>query len=663
MDKHSSFNFSMRSSIGERVFRLPRRCKQAILMVSDMIFMMIAIWSSIAFRLGHTNFTFHKAEYIAFAMTIIISMMVFLRMGLYRAVVRFMGQQAILTIIRATVISSLFFSCCLFLTRGEVPRSSPFIYFGLLMFFIGGSRLFMRTLYQSSLRKIGKKVIIYGAGSAGRQILTSIHHGGAYSPVCFIDDDVAMQGRIVNGLKVHSPDRLNEIVTVHEVSHVLLAMPKAERERRRFIVQSLESLPVHVKTVPSFEDLIGGRAELTELQDVEIEDLLGREPVPPHPELLERCIIKKRVLVTGAGGSIGSELCRQIMASNPEELILFDCSEYALYKIHQELIEQRTRLKNVTKVVPMLGSVRSEKALLEIMRTFEVQTVYHAAAYKHVPLVEYNVTEGILNNIYGTKSAAEAAVAAGVETFVLVSTDKAVRPTNVMGASKRVAELVLQALSQIQDQTRFCMVRFGNVLGSSGSVVPLFRQQIKNGGPVTVTHKDVVRYFMTIPEAAQLVLQASAMGTGGDVFVLDMGQPVQIIDLAKRMIRLMGREVKTTENPSGEIEITFSGLRPGEKLYEELLVGDNVSGTGHPMILRAEEDALPHETLVGRLEELKSACDSFDTNSLQEVLVSIVPGFLPKDGLSDVLWRKRQLSLKNLEKDNIKSLFPNSTVN
>ncbi|HEY6132054.1 MAG TPA: nucleoside-diphosphate sugar epimerase/dehydratase, partial [Halioglobus sp.] len=505
---------------------LPRNIKQACLLSLDMVYVTAAMWSAVALRYGYLDFYLGPLEYACGAVTIFASAVVFLRLGLYRAVIRFMGQQAIWAIITAAGYSTLILGATIFFARAEVPRSTPFIYWVFLLVGIGGTRLAVRAYYQAKLRAQSENVIIYGAGQSGRQLLHALHHGEQYHPVVFVDDDRYLQRSVINGLPVARPEEIEQLIVQHNITQVLLAIPSASPERRKEIINSLVGLPVYVRTVPTINELLAGEASVNQIRDIDLDDLLGREPVPPHPELIESCITDKVVMVTGAGGSIGAELCRQIIRSGPQELILLDNSEYALYSIERELREAMANLHLEVELVALLGSVQDQNRLESISRTFEVSTVYHAAAYKHVPLVEYNIAEGVANNVFGTWYAATAARKAGVETFVLVSTDKAVRPTNIMGASKRLAEMILQGLSQQESSTRFCMVRFGNVLGSSGSVVPLFRQQIKGGGPVTVTHPDVSRYFMSIPEAAQLVLQAGAMATGGDVFVLDMGEPI-----------------------------------------------------------------------------------------------------------------------------------------
>ena len=625
----------------EKLVELPRNIKQSMLLGIDMAFVCAAMWLAVAFRFGHTDFVLGPIEYACAAITLAATSIIFLRQGLYRAVIRYMGQQAIWAIITAVSYSTLVLGASIFFTQADVPRSMPFIYWVLAMLGVGGSRLIVRAYYQTKLRSLTKNVIIYGAGESGRQLLTALHHGDQYRVIAFVDDDVRLQRAVINGLRVAAPGAMEELIKEHNITQVLLAIPSASAERRREIINSLVGLPVHVRTVPKIHELVAGRAAVTQIQDIDLDDLLGREPVPPHPELIDRCITDKVVMVTGAGGSIGAELCHQILMAGPKELILLDNSEYALYQAERSLRELQARLGSHIEMVVLLGSVQDQRRLETIFNTFGVQSVYHAAAYKHVPMVEYNVAEGVYNNVFGTWYAAEAARRTGVETFVLVSTDKAVRPTNIMGASKRFAELVLQGVAQNDYHTRFCMVRFGNVLGSSGSVVPLFREQIEKGGPVTVTHPEVSRYFMSIQEAAQLVLQASAMGTGGDVFVLDMGEPVRIVDLAKRMIRLSGYEMDH-DTPVGEhIDIEFIGLRPGEKLHEELLLGTAVTGTGHPMIMRAEEDCLSYTQMRLALKDLQQYCDNMDCVGIPSVLSEAVDGFGGQEIRHDHVWVKQ----------------------
>lgn len=645
----------------DTLFSWPRHWKQSVLLTVDLFFIPLAIWLAVIFRYGGQIYDFTPNDFVAIIATMILSAAFFLRNGFYRAIVRFMGQQAILTIIQGVTLSALMLAIAGFITRSDIPRSTPIIYWALAIVLIGGSRLLVRSFYHGVLRRSGDRVIIYGAGISGRQLLTTLFHSGDYNPVVFVDDDPGTVGSVINGLSVYRSDQLEALIEEFDISHVFLALPSVTRQRRRSIIDGLEGLPVHVKSVPELGDLMSGRAAVDDLNDIELEDLLGRDPIPPKIGLMGKCITGKSVLVTGAGGSIGSELCRQIVRCRPSKLVLLDISEYALYKIHKELLSiMDSRQLDIT-VMPLLGSVQNHARMASIFENLDINTVYHAAAYKHVPLVEYNIAEGVMNNVFGTLITSRAAVKAGVETFVLISTDKAVRPTNIMGASKRMAELVLQAFNGKYSDTRFCMVRFGNVLGSSGSVVPLFREQIKSGGPVTVTHKDIIRYFMTVREAAQLVLQASALGRGGDVFVLDMGEPVRIVALARRLVRLMGREVKDKQHPNGDIEIVFTGLRPGEKLYEELLVGNNVTGTEHPKILSAQEEWLSEDKIDTYLLRLEQACEANECDEIQAILLEAVSGFEAKDGISDVMWTSSESSrLPAADKDTniVTGIFP-----
>lgn len=549
-----------------------------------------------------------------------------------------------------------------------VPRSLVFNYWWLSMLLIGGLRLAMRQYFMgdwySAVQSVPflnrqdglPRVVIYGAGAAGNQLVAALRLGRAMRPVAFIDDDKQIANRVIAGLRVYTAKHIRQMIDETGAQEVLLAIPSATRARRREILESLEPFPLHVRSMPGFMDLASGRVKVDDLQEVDIADLLGRDSVAPRKELLERCIRGQVVMVTGAGGSIGSELCRQIMSCSPSVLILFEHSEYNLYSIHQELERRIKRESLSVNLLPILGSVRNPERLVDVMRTWKVNTVYHAAAYKHVPIVEHNIAEGVLNNVIGTLHAVQAAVQVGVQNFVLISTDKAVRPTNVMGSTKRLAEMVLQALSNESapvlfgdrkdvhhvNKTRFTMVRFGNVLGSSGSVIPLFREQIKRGGPVTVTHPSITRYFMTIPEAAQLVIQAGSMGQGGDVFVLDMGPPVKILELAEKMIHLSGLSVRSERSPHGDIAIEFSGLRPGEKLYEELLIGDNVNPTDHPMIMRANEEHLSWEAFKVVLEQLLAAVEKDDYSRVRQLLRETVSGYAPDGEIVDWIYRQRR---------------------
>lgn len=647
----------------ERLIQLPRNIKQAGLLAVDMGFVAFAIWAAVAFRYGRMDFAFGPVEIFCAAFTVVVSAFIFLRLGLYRAVIRFMGQQAIWAVITAVSYSTLVLGAAIFFTQAQVPRSMPFIYWGIALLGIGGMRLSVRAYYQAKLRSLSENVLIYGAGESGRQLLTALNHGDQYRAVAFVDDDPRLHHSVINGLQVVPPEEIEQLIAQHDITQVLLAVPSASPERRKEIINSLVGLPVYVRTVPRITELVAGEASVNQIQDVDLDDLLGRDPVPPHPELIDRCITGKVVMVTGAGGSIGSELCRQIVLSGPRELILLDNCEYALYNAERELREIMQGANLEFDMLALLGSVQDGRRLESIFRTFRVDTVYHAAAYKHVPMVEYNVAEGVANNVFGTWYAAQAARKAGVGTFVLVSTDKAVRPTNIMGASKRFAEMILQGLAQRETSTRFCMVRFGNVLGSSGSVVPLFREQIESGGPVTVTHPEVTRYFMSIKEAAQLVLQASAMGTGGDVFVLDMGEPVRIVELARRMIRLSGYETDHDSHVGEHIEIEYIGLRPGEKLYEELLLGSNVAGTGHPMIMRAEEECLTYGQIHSYVTELMHYCDALDCVGITSVLRKAVSGFSEHEVRHDHIWNRQaelgtQTRASSVAVSNVKELFP-----
>ena len=619
----------------------PRELRFLILLASDLVIVCAALMGSVT--LGHERPFFPKdvIEVAVLTGVLLGASVIFIRQGLYRAIIRHMGPQAVWDLVGAVTLIALLLALVTYAVPLDAAPSAPGIFWLLLFFGMGGIRLLAKALYQTSSGRGSRRVVIYGAGESGRQLLHALNHGAGYDVVAFVDDDHALHNAVINGRPVFSSELLESLVHGQGISQVLLAVPSASADRRREIINSLVGIPVHVRTVPKISELVAGRASVNQIQDVDLDDLLGRDPVPPHPELIESCINDKVVMVTGAGGSIGSELCRQIMESGPRELLLLDISEFALYKIEQELKARSAEMGYRFPVVTLLGSVRDEPKLEALFKTFKVQTVYHAAAYKHVPLVEYNVAEGVANNVQGTWCAARAAERGGVETFVLVSTDKAVRPANIMGASKRFAELIVQGLAQLDTPTRFCIVRFGNVLGSSGSVVPLFRDQIERGGPVTVTHPEVSRYFMSITEAAQLVLQTGAMGTGGDVFVLDMGEPVRIVDLARRMIRLSGYELEGDALSAEHIDIEFIGLRPGEKLHEELLLGTSVAGTGHPMIMRAEEDSLNFEMLESATQALVAACASLDCNAITQILRRHVIGFEAHEVRYDHVWLKQ----------------------
>jgi len=601
---------------------------------------------------------------LSFVVPVIATLFFFARLGLYRSIIRYMGQQAIFAVLQGVTISALLVAIVAFLTGGFMPRSVPIIYWCFAYVFIGGSRLVIRAYYQKGVQIHKERVAIYGAGTSGLQVYNALLHGIEYKPVFFIDDNVAKQGRLIDGLHVYHPDQLQTLMNRFHVTRVLLAMPSIPLYRRKEIMYQLEQKKIEVQMVPGVEDLLSGA--LSQGDDVTrvYENVLGRDPVQPDLTLLNQCIENKVVMVTGAGGSIGGELCRQILHSHPKKLILIEASEYALYNIEKELMAEEVYegLQDI-EIVPLIGNVQDKELMSRIMATYHVQTIYHAAAYKHLPMVERNVVEGVRNNIFGTLSTAEAAVKNDVETFVLVSTDKAVRPSSIMGATKRCAEMICQSFNY-HFPTRFCMVRFGNVLGSSGSVIPLFLEQINSGGPVTVTHPDVTRYFMTLRESAQLVLQAGSMGRGGDIFVLNMGEPIKIIDIARRMIQLMGYEPKEKEG-KGDIEIKITGMRSGEKLHEELLMGDNVTGTSHPMILRAEEPGAEFVNLQSYLGKLSEACDTADCQAIRHLLQEFVPDYKPQNELDDVIWRATKSNTSEAEpvirRDNVEPLVRKPT--
>ncbi|PKG83977.1 nucleoside-diphosphate sugar epimerase [Colwellia sp. 75C3] len=628
-------------SLIQSVLKLPRTYKRAISLLIDSVFLLCAFWLALFMRLESFSPLFEQNYWLVFACALPLCLLAFVKLGLYRAVLRYMNMQAVWAIALGSVVSAMFIIGLSFTLNAGIPRTVPFIFMSLCLIFVGGSRISVRAVISHQLWHKKASVLIYGAGSAGRQLSNALSQGPEYHAVAFVDDDIALHRSVIQGIRVYSPDEISTLVINKKVEKILLAMPSASRARRKEVLSKIDSLGVEVLTIPGMADVVDGKAKLEEFKDVGVEDLLGRDPVEPKPELMNADVAGKIVMVTGAGGSIGSELCRQIILLKPAKLVLFELSEFGLYTIDKELNEYILTHGLAVEVMPLLGSVQNVNRIETVMKSFAVQTVYHAAAYKHVPLVEHNVVEGVRNNVFGTYYAARAAINANVETFVLISTDKAVRPTNIMGTTKRMAELVLQALSKTQKSTRFCMVRFGNVLGSSGSVVPLFRKQIRAGGPVTLTHPDITRYFMTIPEASQLVIQAGAMGKGGDVFVLDMGDSVKIYDLARKIIQLGGFSVKEDQTPEGDIEIKCTGLRPGEKLYEELLIGDNVAGTTHERIMSAQEAMLDWFELEPMLNSLDEACHAFDHELIREILFIAPTGFNPTDGICDLVWQQK----------------------
>ena len=631
------------------IWHLSRFKKRVISVSIDTLLILFALHIALWTRLGDFQFLNDGDNLLLAGFTVITTVIIFTKIGLYRAVLRYLTFQALFVVMAGAILSSISLAVFAYYLQEPIPRTVPIIYGAYLALLCGGSRLIVRNLVATTSPSKGshQEVLIYGAGSGGRQLAVALRASESYQVRAFIDDDSTLTNTVILGLPVVGLDKTQALIDKHDISKILLAIPSASRARRKQVLDLLAPLPVEIQTVPDMADIVSGKAKIDELSDVPIEDLLGRDAVAPQQVLMEANIKGKVVMVTGAGGSIGSELCRQILKQQPKTLVLFEVSEFGLYQIDRELSLVKETKGYDIEIVPLLGSVQRPHRLLTSMQSFGVQTVYHAAAYKHVPIVEYNVVEGVRNNVYGTYYTAKAAIDAGVESFVLISTDKAVRPTNVMGTTKRMAELGLQALAQQENQkergTRFCMVRFGNVLGSSGSVIPLFKKQIKAGGPLTVTHPDITRFFMTIPEAAQLVIQAGAMGKGGDVFVLDMGESVKITDLAENLIKLSGLSVKNEENQHGDIEIQFSGLRPGEKLYEELLIGDNVARTAHERIMTAQEVFLPIDEYDTLLESLDFACHNLEHEAIRQLLLDAPTGFKPTDGIGDLVWNASQI--------------------
>ena len=641
------------NGLAEHLLRLPRLLKQVVVLGVDVSMAVLAVWLAFYLRIDQTGAPVLNQGYV-YGLAIVLFVPIFVRMGLYRAIFRYAGMPAVVTTAVSVVIYGIvFFAILLWVRWDGVPRSIGLIQPILFLLLAGGWRILARywlsgagdAEYDSFSKK---HLLIYGAGDAGVQTASALDVMREFSVRGFVDDDPGKIGRTINGVPIIAPADAAGFICKHKIANILLAIPSLNRIRRREIIDQLQLLPVHVRSLPGMLDLASGKVSVSDFQELDIEDLLGRDPVAPDPLLLAKNLADKVVLVTGAGGSIGSELCRQIILERPKALVLVEHNEYGLYAIHQnlELLCKEHGLR--VQLLPKLGSIRNLRRLTAIFEECKPHTVYHAAAYKHVPLVQENPAEGILNNVFGTLNVARVAMEQGVERFVLISTDKAVRPTNVMGASKRMAELVLQAMAgalQVDfgpvdersvgaptaNRTCFCMVRFGNVLGSSGSVVPLFRSQLLGGGPLTVTHAAVTRYFMTIPEAAQLVLQAGAMGDGGDVFVLDMGKPVKIVDLARRMIQLSGLTVKDEAHASGDIEIKVVGLRPGEKLYEELLIGDNPETTAHPRIMKAHEQFLSWDGLLPHLLTLRAGAKAGDAELINNVLTQLVSGYVRSD--------------------------------
>jgi FlaA1/EpsC-like NDP-sugar epimerase len=633
------------------ILALPRAAKRFVALSVDLGLCVVTVWLAFYLRLGEFVALSGTALW-AVGASVSIALPIFIVSGLYRAIFRYSGWPALLAVARAVGIYGLLYAS-VFASIGVagVPRTVGIIQPILLLLFVGASRalaqVWLGDQYLSILKRASRpKVLIYGAGTTGRQLASAMANNHEMQVAGFLDDDDRLYGHVLNGQPIYNPADLDNLATTLNISDVLLAMPSLSRKRRNEILSQIRVARVAVRTLPSVTDLAQGKVSIADLRELDIDDLLGREPVAPNHILLAKNIVGKVVLVTGAGGSIGSELCRQILALAPAKLLLIEQSEFALYAIHQDLEEKLAN--RYIMLVPLLASVQDYERMREIMSTWHPDTVYHAAAYKHVPLVEHNPAEGIKNNVFGTLRTAQAAAEDGVSDFVLISTDKAVRPTNLMGASKRLAEMVLQALAATNPGTKFSMVRFGNVLGSSGSVVPKFRQQIRDGGPITLTDPDITRYFMTIPEASQLVIQAGAMAKGGDVFVLEMGQSVKIIDLARRMIELSGLTVKDEKNPDGDIEIEISGLRPGEKLYEELLIGDNPRPTPHQRIMKAHEEFIPWADLENKLNALQMALNVNDVGVIQLIMQQLISGYTPSDEIVDWVYLEQEAEVRAL---------------
>lgn len=633
----------------DKILILPRSKKRVIVLLVDLLLLPLALWISFSLRLGVFYVPTGEILYLFLAVPFI-AIPIFIPLGLYRAVIRYIGFLAMWAVVKAVSLYTLV--CGIVVLLGaipEFPRSVLLINWLVTLLLIGGTRALARWWLTGNLNfrhdnENQRNVAIYGAGSAGIQIATALTGSPEFNPVAFIDDNRSLQGNYIHGMRVYSFSKLRHVIDDLSLQEVLLAMPSVPRSQRSKIITRLEPYALHVRTLPGMDDLASGKLKADDIREVGVNDLLGRTPVEPDAELLNANIQGKVVLVTGAGGSIGSELCRQIIKLEPAALVLYERSEHDLYLIERELLKTAQKMypDQGNLITPILASVLDQKRMEAVCQAFGVETIYHAAAYKHVPMVEKNPSEAVRNNVFGTYRVAQAAINSGVETFVLISTDKAVRPTNTMGATKRFAEMILQEMARHREiKTRFTMVRFGNVLGSSGSVIPLFRDQIRNGGPVTVTDAEITRYFMTIPEAAQLVIQAGAMGDGGEVFVLDMGEPVKILDMARRMIHLSGLQVKDDGNPEGDIEIVFTGLRPGEKLYEELIIGENDSPTQHPLIMSANEDSLGWNALQKYIADFELAVESNDVDYSRELLLGSVKGFAPQCDVADLVQLKQ----------------------
>ena len=631
-----------RLSILSQILEYPRYFKVLIMIIADYLSLLSSLVLTILFA-NKSFFFFDLIEIIGLFSIPLVTLSVFMLLRVYKSMVRFINFNGLITICAGIFLSTAILMMCRYLFLGMLyftpitsllTLSDILIYSAFSFVLILGSRLLAYSLFENTTG--AKKVAIYGAGSAGVQLASALRLSKEMNPTCFVDDDKKLHGTLIGNLKVLTRKKLLRRIQKGKVDEVLIAIPSASRMKLKSLLEEIEGTSVRVRILPGVSELAQGKILVKELKEVALEDLLGRNEIIPNLHLLQKNIKGKNVLITGAGGSIGSEISRQVAKNDPKKIILLDSNEYALYLIKNEIEELESKID----IVSIIGSVINRERMREVCSSFDVQTIYHSAAYKHVSLVEENPFEAVSNNIYGTKICAESADEKGVETFVLISTDKAVRPTNIMGATKRFAELILQSMA-LKSNTNMAIVRFGNVIGSSGSAIPLFLKQIKNGGPVTVTDPEVIRYFMTIPEAAELVIQAGAMGKGGDVFVLDMGEPVKIVELAKKLIRLSGMELKTIDNPDGDIEIKFTGLRAGEKLYEELLIGDNVSSTDHERILSAREQHLSEKEINLFLREIEEAEKTGDTKALKETLQNAIVGFTPDKEIVDVMYLKK----------------------
>jgi FlaA1/EpsC-like NDP-sugar epimerase len=629
-------------SILRKLVEFSRFKKQLIMLFLDSFILISALLISFSIRLGYWYWPENDLILILIFSSPIIAIPLFFVFGIYQSILRYIGFKSLWSILQAVSFYALAWGISGFMIMGTdqgIPRSIIIINWLLVLIAIVGVRIFARLIFNNNSSIDAKNVVIYGAGSAGRQLSNALLESNEYKIVGFIDDNSALEGQSINEIKVFNVSKLDKLIKKNNIKEILLAIPSSSQNRRNKIIEFLKSFPLIVRSLPGVTELAQGKVSVNDLRVININDLLGRNSVVPNKQLMSLNVKDKVVMITGAGGSIGSELCRQILFLNPKVIVMYEMSEFALYEIDRELSGLTN--EHLIELIPILGSVTDNQRLINVFNKYGVETVYHAAAYKHVPLVEFNNSEGVENNIFGTLNCAQSAIDSNVETFVLISTDKAVRPTNTMGATKRFSEMILQALSFENTNTRFTMVRFGNVLGSSGSVIPKFSKQIKNGGPITITDKEMIRYFMTIPEAVELVIQAGSMGKGGDVFVLDMGKPVKILDLALKMIHLSGLQIKNDLNPDGDIEIEFTGIRPGEKLYEELIIGNNISKTDNPMIMRAKENSLEWNELNRIIGLLKNAIRQNECLKMRALLIEAIPEFKPNEDISDLLFSEK----------------------